>query len=650
MTKYVKSKTNNNLVIIIATLSYCFSSWFYTYYYYSTFLDVFMILPLFQYGLEKVLKKEFSYSYIFSLTYIFISNFYLCFSICIYTIIYFILYNFYHKNNFKEIKSLFYNLCHCTIWLILIAFFWFYALLDSYNRMGIAFENVNKISNYYIYFRHFLSSLYYGNYKLIVRASGEKFPNISCPTIILISTFYYFLNRNISKRKKVFALIGVILVIFTIFSSSFDFVLNFFHNTRGLTYRYSFIICFLSILLFIDNMNNLDLNDFNTRKGIIIATLLVIVLNIYCYQFHSDYAILIEFLGISSLLVITIFYQNNKIYKLLLLLPIIMQVTIANSITFNTEGYRFEYSKNFKIKDDKYRIASFIKYTETNNYLNRSNRCTNYNCNLYSNNKVLDLYTSMTYNNVIFDLSKLGLKTFQNTTIKSNSKDILINMLFNVKGEYYLEKIYSVNKNILNTKLKKDSIVENQNNLVKNMTGVNNIFNKYKVKAVYKYKVNNYEINNNYYYVDYYNEDGVKRNVLSEYKTISQSKNKYNDEITYYLYDIDKIKDVHNYLKKNQIEYTYYSDSRIEGIINVDKDQIIFTSIPYDTNWDIYIDGKKVKPVKILNSLMGIKAKEGQHIIKLEYKYHLLIPILVSLTSFLVLLLKAIKRKGDEKC
>ena len=37
MTKYVKSKTNNNLVIIIATLSYCFSSWFYTYYYYSTF-------------------------------------------------------------------------------------------------------------------------------------------------------------------------------------------------------------------------------------------------------------------------------------------------------------------------------------------------------------------------------------------------------------------------------------------------------------------------------------------------------------------------------------------------------------------------------------------------------------------------------------
>ena len=85
-------------------------------------------------------------------------------------------------------------------------------------------------------------------------------------------------------------------------------------------------------------------------------------------------------------------------------------------------------------------------------------------------------------------------------------------------------------------------------------------------------------------------------------------------------------------------------------IINVDKDQIIFTSIPYDTNWDIYIDGKKVKPVKILNSLMGIKAKEGQHIIKLEYKYHLLIPILISLTSFLVLLLKAIKRKGDKKC
>ena len=643
MTKYVKTKSSNNTTIIIATLSYCFSSWFYTYYYYSSFLDVFMIFPLFQYGLEKVLNKEFSISYIFSLNYMMISNFYLCFSVCLYTIIYFILSNLYKKNSFKDILSNFTNLCRCSIWFVLISFFWLYALIDSYIRMGMSFEKVHNLFYYYIYFKRFISSLFYGNFMLVISASGEKYPNIACPTIILISIFYYFLNRNINKRKKIFALIGIILSLLAIFFSPFDFVLNFFHQIRGLTYRYSFIICFLSILLFIDNMNNINIKDSNTKKRIIICVLLVLILNIYCYHLQSKQALIIEFLGISSIVVITLLYQHQKIYKKLLIIPIIMQIIIANSLTFSTEGYPHIFNENFKIKDDKYRLVDSKYYC---NQIN--NNFDLYNCNLYTNNKVLDLYTSMTYNNVIYDLNKLGISTAMNTTIISNSRDILVNMLLNVQGQYYLEKIYSVKKEVLNTKLKKDSIVDNQKSLIKNMTGIDSVFKSNKVKGIFKYRVNYYDINNSYYYIDVYNNKGVKKNILSTTKNFAQTKNKYNDEITYYLYDMKKIKEIYTYLQKKQIKYSYYSDSLIEGKINVDKDQIIFTSIPYDTNWDIYLDGKKVKPVKILNSLMGIEASEGNHTLKLEYKYHLLIPTLISILSFISLLFRVILKKGDK--
>ena len=89
-------------------------------------------------------------------------------------------------------------------------------------------------------------------------------------------------------------------------------------------------------------------------------------------------------------------------------------------------------------------------------------------------------------------------------------------------------------------------------------------------------------------------------------------------------------------LKKNQIEYTKYKDNIIEGTINVEKNQLIFTSIPYDTNWKISIDGERVNAIRILDSLIGVEVRPGKHKIKMEYKSNFLIPFLVSITSLIV--------------
>ena len=54
----------------------------------------------------------------------------------------------------------------------------------------------------------------------------------------------------------------------------------------------------------------------------------------------------------------------------------------------------------------------------------------------------------------------------------------------------------------------------------------------------------------------------------------------------------------------------------MEGTITVDKDQVIFTSIPYDKDWEITIDGKKVQQTKILGEFMGIVSMIIHEIIK----------------------------------
>ena len=87
----------------------------------------------------------------------------------------------------------------------------------------------------------------------------------------------------------------------------------------------------------------------------------------------------------------------------------------------------------------------------------------------------------------------------------------------------------------------------------------------------------------------------------------------------------------------------------MEGTITVDKDQVIFTSIPYDKDWEITIDGKKVQQTKILGEFMGIDCEEGTHTISLKYKTHYEIPILISIgTAASMIIHEIIKRKKQK--
>lgn len=648
MTFYSSSKTENKLIIIISSLSYSFCSWFLVYYYYLSFVDIYMVFPLFQYGLEKVLKGKKSYSYIFSLFYMIMCNFYLAFSVCIYTIIYFIIYLFIYKRpKNKEKLHLFWNIAKHTIICLLLSSFWLYALIDSYKRMNLSFDPSNS-GRYYVYIADFIGSLYHGFFNLTVSAGEATFPNISCPFYILLGVFYFFLSRNVDNKKKLIGLIGVLLVLLAVFFPPFDFLLNMFHAIRGLTFRYSFIICFLEIVMFIEVFNNIDLKAKETKRGLIICLILMLVLNIYTYYYCSLQLLFVIITFLIIMLILVLLYQNNKVFKCLILIIFLLQVFLSLSVSKETFYTHINLTTDYKIKSDKYREISLYDYCKEKygvEILSLDN-----NCGLYDNTKSIDLMSSMTYNDVIYGLDKLGIQTYMNTLIDDETYSDLLDMLFNLNNDkYYLEKIYSVNKDILNVQLEKENAAKNQINVVKGMTGYDTVFNKEIVKAKYKYRKNFYYINHDKYIIEHADSLGNTHSYLGWNNEIYLNKNKYNKYVNIYTYNEDKIQKVYNYLSKNQIKYTYYSDSKIEGTINVDKDQIIFTTIPYDTNWNIYIDGKRIKPIKVLDFLIGIETKPGKHTIKLEYKQHFLIPFLISLFTFITFMIKSIIERKMER-
>ena len=81
----------------------------------------------------------------------------------------------------------------------------------------------------------------------------------------------------------------------------------------------------------------------------------------------------------------------------------------------------------------------------------------------------------------------------------------------------------------------------------------------------------------------------------------------------------NKIDMLNKMINENMINLTSFEENKITGKIT-GNDGIIYTSIPYDDGWNVYVDGKKTDTLMIGNSLLGFDISDGEHEITLEYK------------------------------
>ena len=93
-----------------------------------------------------------------------------------------------------------------------------------------------------------------------------------------------------------------------------------------------------------------------------------------------------------------------------------------------------------------------------------------------------------------------------------------------------------------------------------------------------------------------------------------------NTGIFYYL-DEEVFKSAFEKLSKGNFIITDFTESRLEGTINVSAGQeAVFTSIPFDEGWNVYVDGKQIKISESLESLISFEITPGQHTLKMVYR------------------------------
>lgn len=234
-----------------------------------------------------------------------------------------------------------------------------------------------------------------------------------------------------------------------------------------------------------------------------------------------------------------------------------------------------------------------------------------------------------------------------------------------------------VNGSLKNLELTELKPFENQNNILKAMTGndvdvllenntietkLNNVklkednneyytYNKALdgVEASLEYKVN--VINNGILYAyissDYNKKIDILVNGESVIDTSDQNDYRYNildlgsyevgdtvdikivllenqikfNDIEFYSLDINNFKEQINILKNNQfLNIEENSGDYIKANIDVKDDtKMLYTSIPVDKGWTIKVDGKEVESIEIFDSLIGLELSAGYHTIEFSY-------------------------------
>lgn len=100
-----------------------------------------------------------------------------------------------------------------------------------------------------------------------------------------------------------------------------------------------------------------------------------------------------------------------------------------------------------------------------------------------------------------------------------------------------------------------------------------------------------------------------------------------------------------NTLKINKIDNNYISAEAT----GKNSEDYLFTTIPYDKGWNIYVDGKKIKYDKVFDMFIGFNIGKGKH--NIEFKYitpGLKEGILISLLSIFIALLYFTKKRDSK--
>ena len=68
------------------------------------------------------------------------------------------------------------------------------------------------------------------------------------------------------------------------------------------------------------------------------------------------------------------------------------------------------------------------------------------------------------------------------------------------------------------------------------------------------------------------------------------------------------------------LKLTTFKDTFVEGTVVCDRDGLLYTSIPQDGNWNVYVDGRLTEPELVGDVMLAVPLSQGEH--NVAFRYH----------------------------
>lgn len=702
---FTKTFKEKNLVPVVFSTVYALCAYNIVYSQNILWLDGVIFLPMVFLGIDKLIEKEKPLMFYLTLTCTIFCNYYIGYMTCIGSLVYF-LYKLYLRNNYK--LSLKENKKD-------IIYFFKYALLAVGTTMIILLPSLFSliVGKADAGLEEFIPKQTYPVIELISRFTIGSFKNSDlsggCPNVfislfMIVLAFVYFFNKKINHKEKRGTLFLILFFIVSFVFYPLDVVWHTFQHPAGFPFRYSFIFDFILLIVAYKSYLNIKHVDKSWFKRLIPwVIVLTVLLDYLMYTSNMYYKIIATGLLLVGYFIYLYYSKKQNINKFLSMI-IILEMCINGLLIVTNMNYQLrENYVNFinsygnaieKIKTsdyDFYRIEKDYSYTTNDPLLLNYNGISHFSSTYEGNN-----------NNLLGDY--LGIfNRFYITNYKGST--LVTNSLFNIKyvlsnndlpyytlidnfeydekninvykNDYALPLGFMVNSNLKDLQLTELKPFENQNNILKSMTGIeNNVFlenniietklNNLKLKEdkneynTYNKSLNNLEasleykvsvINDGILYAyissDYNKKVDILVNGESVIDTSDQNDYRYNildlgsyevgdtvnikivllenqikfNDIEFYSLDINNLKQHIDNLNSNQfLNIDENKGDYIKANINVKVDnQILYTSIPVDKGWTIKVDGKKADSLEIFDSLIGLELEKGNHTIEFIY-------------------------------
>lgn len=694
----------------------------------TMWIDNLILLPLVMLGIENLIKYGKFKLYVISLTMAIFSNFYIGYMMCIFSTAYF-LYAYFSRDpeernplgrRFHFIKSA----SRFALYSVIAAAICAALLLCTYYSLGFGkteFSNPNFTPDQKFDWMDLISKLFIGSYDTV---RPEGLPFLYCGTLTLILLPLYFVAPHIKTREKIASglLIAFFLISFNI--TTLDLFWHGMQRPNWLNYRYSFMLCFIMVLLAYKAFERI--REIGYRKVIAVCgvlALILIVLQKLDYEHINDLAtIWLSLLIIGAYLLVLRASTHPKAYlrsTAALVLAILVGVEmfgagIANLIDLDSDvvyssrtSYRsfidrlLPVTEEIQKKDDSfYRLEKTIHRKTNDPYalhmygLSNSTSTLNQETIKLLNNlglsskshwskylgstPVVDSLLGIKY--LIAEADDTSVPDFYNAVYSTKNEKTGENDLTAYENPYALSLAFGVSKELETLHINDESFAspfERLNAIVDSMLGDDQTANMFtaqqfteettpalstsSVSGHTKYSKNGttgggtvtFTLNITssdplYCYfpskyareADLYVNDVKKGTFFGNetFRIVEIGSFNPGDKVTvaltltddelyikknvdyFYYLNTDAFKAVMPLLAENQYNITKYREDAFTGTITVTEDKpLVFTSIPYDEGWNIYANGEKILPVKVLDGLIGFYLEPGEYTLELRY-------------------------------